>query len=136
MRRNRCSSNGGCAYGMPRKAAECVRQNPRTAPALVSTTTCSPVGIGRIDVVPSEGRALPYPKSYTRSSDRYAGGDRRVVRRSSRHPVEEAQHGVDAAGLIEDDHVEADDQRFGAGGAETPREASLLVVGVDRSGRG
>jgi hypothetical protein len=49
--------------------------------------------------------------------------------------VEEAKHGVDATVVVEDDHVEADDERFGIGRAESPGEAGLLVVRVDRSDR-
>ncbi len=46
--------------------------------------------------------------------------------------VEEAKHGVDATVVVEDDHVEADDERFGIGRAESPGEAGLLMVRVDR----
>jgi hypothetical protein len=63
--RNRRSPYGGSANGMPRKAAECMRQKPRTVPALVSTPTCSPVALGRIVSILSE-RAMPSPRAVAR----------------------------------------------------------------------
>src|SRR4029453_15552410 len=53
----------------------------------------------------------------------------------ARDPVEEAEHGVDATVVVEDHDVEADNDRFGVGWAEAPREARLPVVCIDRSDR-
>src|SRR5437899_1526778 len=49
--------------------------------------------------------------------------------------VEEAQHGLDATGVIDQGDVESDDRCGLAGGPQFPAEADLVVVAVDRPGQ-
>src|SRR4051794_2798037 len=78
--------------------------------------------------------ACGYVDQRIRGSGTVATLSRGGARSAGGHAVQEAEHGLQPPVAVRDGDVEAGDRRLLAGRAKLPREAALVVVGVDRPG--